>query len=278
MQREPQLNPIGWVVFLAVGLLGLAFGSFANVVIWRFPRGESLSHPGSHCPKCETPIAWYDNLPVLGWIILRGRCRSCGNGISARYPVVEALTAVLWLVALLVYGPTVRAIFAAGLFYLLMILSYIDFDTMRLPNALVAILAVLGVIGLGAAMLSGHAVVPLVDGSGRLANPLLFAALGVALGGLVPLAISIIYQLVRGSVGLGMGDVKLLAAIGIFLGPYVLLALFLGSVVGAVTSLATMGASSGLNKKIPFGPFLAVGAVVAALGGERVVAWYLSIL
>jgi leader peptidase (prepilin peptidase)/N-methyltransferase len=168
-------------------------------------------------------------------------------------------------------------VFAVVFFYLLMLLSFIDFDTMRLPNTLVLWLAGAGVLGLTIQTVFGVDAVPLIDGSGALANPIAFALVGSALGGLLPLSLSLIYQSVRGSVGLGMGDVKLLAVMGLFLGPYVLVALFAGSTVGALSALLSRGENLPL-RKIPFGPFLAMGAILTAAFGKRAVGWYLGLL
>ena len=163
-----------WFVPLAVGLFGLLFGSFANVVIWRLPRGESLSTPGSHCPSCETAIGWRDNVPVLSWVMLRGRCRSCAAPISARYPLVELTSGVLWLAMWAVFGPSLALGFAIAFVYLLMILSFIDLDTMRLPNQLVALLAVIGVAGVVVAQITG-----VLGGPAAARNRIAVSAVGV---------------------------------------------------------------------------------------------------
>jgi len=151
-----------WYFSLSMALFGLLFGSFANVVIWRFPRGESVVRPGSHCPRCDAPIAWYDNIPVLAWLVLRGRCRQCSEPISARYPLVEAASGALFLLAALVWGPSARALFGAALFWFLLTLSLIDLEHMRLPNPLVGALALLGLVGVLLSQLLGQDVVPLV--------------------------------------------------------------------------------------------------------------------
>lgn len=258
---------------VALALLGLVFGSFANVVIWRLPRGESLASPGSHCPRCGSTIAWHDNIPVLSWLLLRGRCRSCGEPISWRYPAVELLSGMSWIAAVLAWGVTVRALLGIVLFYLSLILAAIDLDHRRLPNALVALLGAVGALGLFVALL-GIPACPLVgDAVGvRAATG---AALGVALGGGVPLAAALIYERLRGRAGLGMGDVKLLAAYGLYLGPFVLMALLVGSLVGSVVGL--MARRGARDAAIPFGPFLALGAVVTALWGEALLALYLRL-
>ena len=256
-------------------VFGLVFGSFANVVIWRLPRGESLSHPPSRCPACDTPVAWRDNIPVLSWLLLRGRCRSCAAPISPRYPIVEALVGMLWLHAVLAFGLTPRALVAAIFAYLLVILAFIDLDTMRLPNALVALLAGFGALGVATSAVTGTPVAPLVDvpGLGGIAS----AAIGVALGGGAPLAIAAAYAALRGKKGMGMGDVKLLAAMGLYLGPYVALSLFAGSVLGLLaTPLA--GRRGARDERIPFGPFLALGGYLSAYWGPAAVIWYLGLL
>ncbi|NTU71086.1 MAG: prepilin peptidase [Coriobacteriia bacterium] len=258
---------------------GLIFGSFGNVVIWRFPRGESLSTPGSHCPVCDTAIAWYDNVPVLSWMLLRGRCRACGTKISARYPAVELLTGVLWLLAAIQFGPTVQAGFCAAFFYLLVLLAFIDLDIKRLPNPLVGLLALIGAVGVGLSLF-GIPAAPLIGpGGGVLSNPAAFAVAGsLSSAGLV-LFIALAYQKVRGVDGFGMGDVKLLGAIGLFLGPYALLTLFIGSLIGAVYGLISARTSpDGLRNTFPFGPALAASAVIVTFVGVPLVAWYLHIL
>ncbi|MCL4079153.1 prepilin peptidase [Coriobacteriia bacterium Es71-Z0120] len=260
-------------LFALSAVFGLVFGSFANVVIWRLPRGESLVAPGSHCPTCGTPIAWHDNVPVLSWLVLRGRCRTCREPISARYPLVEIASGVLWAAAALRWGASLKTAFAIALFYLLLILSAIDLDHRRLPNPLVALLFTIGVAG-AAASAAGLSACPLTGGATG-ATALLDAAVGVLLGGGVPLLAALLYERVRGRTGLGMGDVKLLGALGLFLGPHVLIALFLGSVVGSVVGLATRARSK--EAAIPFGPYLAAGAVVTALWGDGLVAAYLRL-
>lgn len=267
-------------IFTAVmAVLGLAFGSFANVVIWRFPRGESLSHPPSRCPACEAPIRWRDNVPVFSWIALRGRCRECGARISPRYPIVESVSALLFLVAAVEFGPTARAAFAAAFFYLLLVLSAIDLDTYRLPNPIVGLTAAIAVTGAVAASILGMRIVPLADYGGWLTSPLAAALVGAVASGGVALALASAYAAVRKREGFGMGDVKLLAAIGLFLGPYSVFVLFFASVIGAVVGvLRAIRDGEGLTKAYPFGPFLALAAVIVALVGADVWLWYLGLL
>lgn len=269
-------------VFLLVilGVFGLAFGSFANVVIWRFPRGESLSHPASHCPLCEHPIRWYDNIPIASWIALRARCRDCGAPIAIRYPLVELASGALWVLAGLLYGTSARTVSAIVLFYLLLILSLIDLDTMRLPNPIVGLLAATGFVGLLLAQFTGVDAAPITwTGSLPPARPLVLGVTGALVGAGVSLAIASIYAGIRKSSGFGMGDVKLLGALGLFFGPYVLMVLFFGSLVGAVVGLASVRERGQLRtRKLPFGPMLAVGALVTAIAGPALWTWYTTLV
>jgi len=261
-------------------LFGLLFGSFGNVVIWRLPRGESLSVPASHCPICEAPIAWYDNVPVVSWCLLRGRCRSCKAPISARYPAVELLSGVLWLAAVVRFGFTPQAAACIFFFYLLLLLAFIDLDTMRLPNTLVGVLAVAGVAGVALTQLTGVPLVPLMPlGTGVLATPAMFSLVGALVSAGFVAVIAVAYTRIRGVQGFGMGDIKLLVVIGLFLGPYGLLVLFLGSVLGtAYGVVASRRGTDGLRHKFPFGPFLALAAVLVTLFGVQMFAWYMGLL
>jgi leader peptidase (prepilin peptidase)/N-methyltransferase len=276
----PSLAVPTWLFLILLGAFGLIFGSFANVVIWRLPRGESLAEPPSHCPKCGTPIRPKDNIPVLSWLVLHGRCRDCGEPISWRYPAVESLSGALWVLAGALYGPTPACVAAVVFFWMLMVLAFIDADTGRLPNALVGSLALVGML---AALLSQYVpslpAMPLVGlaVSGPLAQPAVAAVVGALLGGGVSAGVAGVYSLVRRRAGMGFGDFKLLAAMGLFLGPYVLLAIFFASVIGAVFGIwAAMrsGAEDAATFRIPFGPFLAMGGVLSAWAGAALWAWY----
>ncbi|NTW29086.1 MAG: prepilin peptidase [Coriobacteriia bacterium] len=259
--------------YVLLAALGFVFGSFANVVIWRLPRGESLNHPGSHCPKCSSSIAWYDNVPVLSYIFLGGQCRVCGARISLRYPIVELLSALLWLAAGIRFGITPQAAFAMVFFFLLLILAFIDIDTMRLPNALTALLFVIGAIGVGVAQFAQMALVPLLPVAALPWGPGVSALIGASLSAGLALAIAAAYGSLRKTQGFGMGDVKLLGVIGVFLGLYGLMVFFLGSVMGAVYGVIVARRSGGsLQHKFAFGPFLALAAVLVTLFGPTL--WY----
>jgi leader peptidase (prepilin peptidase)/N-methyltransferase len=264
---------------VALGMFGLIFGSFANVVIWRVPRRESVVSPGSHCPKCGRPIRGYDNIPVLSWLLLGAKCRDCGAPISWRYPLVEAVSGVAWLSAGIVFGLRPQALVAVALFYLLLILACIDLDVMRLPNVLVAIVAAIGLAAAVISQLTGVPLAPLTPPAtaGPLSQPLVFALTGVLVGGGFVALVNGAYSGVRRRRGFGMGDVKLAAAAGLYLGPYVLLALMFGSllaVVGGVALTAGRGEGPVAQRRFPFGPFLAGGIVAAALAGPALLAWY----
>lgn len=270
-----------WFFLMSVGLYGLLFGSLANVIIWRVPRGESILAPGSHCPSCGTAIRWYDNIPVISWVLLRARCRVCGARIATRYPVVELLSGLLWLLSALMWGMSVRAAFGIGFFYLLLVLTFIDLDHYRLPNNLVATLAGLGLLGVVLSATGVAASVPLFSppSVGLFSSPVAYAALGVVLGAGVSGLIALVYSLARGATGLGMGDVKLLGALGIFLGPYVLMVLMIGSILGTLASVFLLAGGAQASKtRIPFGPFLAAAAVVVCVVGQPLWSWYAGLV
>jgi leader peptidase (prepilin peptidase)/N-methyltransferase len=239
-------------------LFGGILGSFLNVVAFRLPRGESLSRPRSRCPGCETPIRPWDNIPVLSWLVLRGRCRDCSMRIPWRYPAVEAGTAALCaLVALLLWGDGVDLWLGLVLVLLLVPITLIDLEHHIIPNKLVAVGSVAALALLGA-----------LD-PGLLPQHLIAAA---AAGGFLLVA-AIAYP-----AGMGMGDVKLAAMLGLFLGRAVAPAMFIafvaGTLVGAVI-MARFGAAKGRKMGIPFGPYLALGALVGLLAGDAIVDWYL---
>lgn len=276
------MEQFGWTVPVVMALFGLLFGSFANVVIWRVPRGESVVSPGSHCPSCGRAIRWYDNVPIVSWALLRARCRDCGAPIAWRYPVVEALSGLLWAAAGIRFGLSLQAAMCVVLFCGLLVLTFIDMDTYRLPNPLVAALGAVGLLGAVVAQVTGVGAAPLVGvaSAGLLSQPLVVSATGALLGAGVSGGIAALYGVARGRTGLGAGDVKLLGAIGLFTGPCVVLVLLLGSVVGTVVGVASAGVSreSVKTMKIPFGPFLAVGAVITVLWGAALWSWYAGMI
>jgi leader peptidase (prepilin peptidase) / N-methyltransferase len=239
-------------------VLGAVFGSFLNVVAYRLPRGESLSRPRSRCPHCETPIRPYDNIPVLSWLLLRGRCRSCRAPISPRYPLVEAATGLLCALVVVAKGADADALLGLALVLLLVPITLIDLDHRIIPNRLTLIGAVIAPL-----------LVAFTD-PGALPEHLIA---GVAAGGFFLIA------LLAYPSGMGMGDVKLAAVLGLFLGravgPAIFVALVSGTLVGALI-IARKGTREGRKTAVPFGPFLALGGVVALFAGDAMVDWYLE--
>ncbi len=242
----------------AVG--GAAFGSFINVLAYRLPRGESLLRPGSHCPSCGTPIKPYDNVPIIGWLLLRGHCRSCGERISPRYPIVEALTAALCVAVVATQSGAATIALDLLLVLVLVPVSLIDLDHRIIPNRIVGPAAVLAVL-LGTVLDPGGELERLIAGA--------------CAGGFLLIA-ALLYPR-----GMGMGDVKLAGFIGLCLGravgPAMFIALIAGVVAGAVLA-ARHGTRAARKTAIPFGPFLAFGAIVAVFAGDAIVSAYLGSL
>ena len=269
---------------ICLGVFGLLFGSFGNVLIWRVPRGESIVSPPSHCPSCGHDVRWHDNVPMLSWLVLRGRCRDCGEPISIRYLVVEATSGLLFVVAGWFWGFGPATPLAVAFLYLLLVLSVIDLDTRRLPTPLVYALALVAAVAAVAAQITGLPFGPLTQptGSGWLSQPLVFATIGLAAGVGVSLAVAFVYRVARGRDGLGFGDVRLLGAMGLALGPFVLLAYGLANILGVLVAvpqtLLTRGKEGLAARSIPFGPFLAAGGVLTALWGPAIWTWYLRLL
>ena len=246
-------------VLLPATLFGLLIGSFLNVVAHRLPKGESLAFPGSHCPSCEEPVKFYDNIPVLSWLLLRGRCRSCSEPIGARYPIVEAITAVLFAAVVAVHlNDTTMLVMGLVLVAFLVPIAAIDLDTRKIPNALTLPAA-------GLALVLGT----VLDPGGEPER--LIAA--VVAGGILALP-SLLHPK-----GMGMGDAKLVAVLGLFLGRGVAPAFAVAFVVGTIVGVAIMmrkGMHAGRKTAVPFGPFLALGGVVGLLAGDELVDMYLS--
>ena len=252
--------PSGMAAGLA-GVFGLIVGSFLNVCIFRLPRDESLAWPGSRCTSCGRALSWFENVPVLSWVALRGRCRTCRAPVSWMYPSVEVVTAAVFVSTYLLYGPTpigiVRTLFACAL----IVLFVIDLQHQILPD----------VITLPGIVVGGVCSVFLPPGWRD-------ALIGIAVGGGIPFLLAEAYYRIRGHDGLGMGDVKLLAMIGAFLGwKLAILTLVLASFAGSIAGVALILSGRGTMKyALPFGTFLAVGAMVAAVWGDQFVAWYVG--
>jgi len=248
----------GLIAALLSGL-GLVVGSFLNVVIYRLPHGASVAWPASHCTSCRRPLRWYENVPIVSWIALRGRCRTCHARISVQYPLVEAATAALFLAAYYAFGLTpllpVRLAFACAM----IVLFAIDLEHQILPNEITLPGIVIG-LALSIFLPPGWK----------------SSMLGMLVGGLFPFLIAEIYLRVRGREGMGMGDFKMLAMVGAFLGwPLVWVTLILACVLGIVIGGGVLLLSRrGMATRIPFGTFIAVAALVCAYAEPSVIRWY----
>ena len=246
-------------LLVLAGAIGLAVGSFLNVCIFRLPEGRSVVRPPSRCRSCGHLLTWWENIPVISYALLRGRCRKCGESFSWQYPLVELVTGAVFVIAVRQFGVSwlaaSRLLFASAM----IVLFVIDLEHRILPN-------VVTLPGIGVGF-----VFSLLTEPGWIA-----AAIGIAAGGGVLLAIAEAYYRIRHEQGLGMGDVKMLAMIGAFLGwKLMLLTLVLSSFAGSLVGVALIVTRRGdLKYALPFGTFLAAGAVVAAFAGEPIVRWY----
>jgi leader peptidase (prepilin peptidase)/N-methyltransferase len=273
------------VLPLAAFLFGLLIGSFLNVCILRIPADKSIVLPSSSCTKCGKDIAPYDNIPVLSWLILRGKCRNCKTKISAMYPAVELLTGLLFLACYLIFGPTVDALKWAVFAALLVVLTVTDLRERILPDEV-------NFFGLGAGLLFSFFTKSLDGTAAWLANrwfafpPPPFALsfadalLGAAAGSGLLWAVAEGYFRLRGREGMGLGDVKMMAAVGAFLGlKRTMMTVLLGSLLGSVIGIALMAISKkGRDYELPFGTFLGAGALLIVFFGTPALHWYEALL
>ena len=252
------------LIVLYVAIFGLIVGSYLNVVVYRLPLGLSTVYPRSRCPGCGSLIRARDNVPVFSFLLLRGRCRHCGTAISWRYPLVEAATGALFVASLLRFGLTPQTLVAMVFSCLMLVLALIDYDHMLLPDRITLPGTAVG--------LATQLVAPLAG--------LVPAVVGALLGAGILLAVWGLWWVVRREEGMGLGDVKMLALVGAFLGwQGVLVTLFFGALSGSVVGLALMRrGSADMRSKLPFGVFLAMGAIVALFFGEALVGWYAGLL
>jgi leader peptidase (prepilin peptidase) / N-methyltransferase len=242
-------------------LLGLCLGSFANVLIHRLPRELDVVRGRSACPRCSSKIAWYDNVPLLSWLMLKGRCRHCRGAIAWRYPAVELAAGLLAAACILTVGATLAAMAAFVLLYLLGMIAIIDWRHMIIPHTL----TVSGMVaGLALAEFTG-------PGLER-------ALLGLLVGGGTVLGLSEGYRLLRGQAGMGGGDVMLMAMVGTWLGPWPTLGVLGGgALLGTLYVLIRSAGRLDGAARLPFGTFLAVAAAGVMLGGPRLWAWYVGL-
>lgn len=273
------------VIPLAAFLLGLVIGSFLNVCILRIPADKSIVAPASSCPKCGTAIAPYDNIPVLSWLILRGKCRYCKAPISAMYPAVELLTGLLFLGCYFVFGLTVDALKWAIFAALIVVLTFTDLRERILPDEV-------NFFGLGAGLVLSLFTQPL-DGTAAWLSNRLFAfpppqpalsfadaALGALVGSGLLWLVGNGYMLLRGREGMGLGDMKMMAAVGAFLGlKRTLMTVLAGSLLGSVIGIIIIATSKkGRDYELPFGTFLGAGALLVVFFGTPALHWYESLL
>jgi leader peptidase (prepilin peptidase)/N-methyltransferase len=245
-------------------IAGLCVGSFLNVCIYRLPAGRSIVRPASACGKCGTAIRWYDNLPVISYMVLRGRCRACGAGFSPRYPLVELLTGLCALAVWMQFGAHPQTLIYFLFIAALLVITFIDIDHRIIPD----IISLPG-IPIGFILCALQLMPPL-----RWHDSLL----GILCGGGSLFVIAWSYQLITGKEGMGGGDIKLLAMLGAFIGwKGVLFTIMASSFIGTIVGLAVMlRTRQGMKLAVPFGPFLAMGAVLYLFFGPQLISWYLN--
>jgi leader peptidase (prepilin peptidase) / N-methyltransferase len=257
------------VIYLIIFVFGALIGSFLNVCIYRIPRGQSVIWPSSRCPSCNNPISSYDNIPILSYLILRARCRSCKEKIPARYPVVEALNAFFYLVVFWRFGPEWSSLIYFLLCSALIVITFIDLDFQIIPDRIT-------LPGIPIGLVAGSFLLP--DPFLRAENLGFISSLtGAAAGFSFFYIVAFLSIKVLKKEGMGGGDIKMMAMLGGFLGwKAVILTTFLGSLFGSAIGIGLM-AFRGRERGslIPFGPFLAMGAVISLFFGQEILIWYL---
>jgi leader peptidase (prepilin peptidase)/N-methyltransferase len=262
---------VPYLMLAMIFLLGLCIGSFLNVCIYRLPAGTSIVFPGSRCPVCKTPLRAYENIPLLSYLLLRGKCRTCKTPIPVRYPLVELITGLLALAVLNRFGPTLTAgvlfIFCAAL----IVVTFIDIDHQIIPDAI----SLPGIV----LFFFSRLILPHSDAL----TALLHSALGILAGGGSLFLVAWTYHALTGKEGMGGGDIKLLAMIGALVDwQGVLFTIFAGSSMGCLVGLLMMGSapkgSGGMKLKVPFGPFLSMGALLYLFWGPYLIHWYFNLL
>ncbi len=251
------------MILLFVFLIGVIAGSFLNVCIYRLPRHESILFPASHCPNCGKPIKFYDNIPLLSYVILGGKCRHCKRTISARYPIIETISGLLAIAIVIKYGLTLHSLLLLLLVFSLIIITFIDLDFQIIPD----ILSIPGIIaGIGASFF-----IPTVSWTDSI--------LGILAGGGFLFIIAVTYKWLTNRDGMGGGDIKLLAMVGAWFGwmaiPFILLiSSFIGALIGSISLLL---AKKSLRYKIPFGPFISIAAIIYIFFGPETINWYINL-
>ena len=250
--------------YVSAAAFGAVIGSFLNVCIYRLPRHESIVWPGSHCPSCAAPIAWYDNIPIVSFLWLYGRCRRCGASISTRYPLVEVLNAAGYVIILATFGLNWTTVLYAILFSALLVVTGTDLTHKIIPNVVTVPGIILGLLGAATVLPVGP----------------VNAVLGVIVGGGILWALAWASPYLFGREGMGGGDIKLLAMIGAFLGwKPALLTIMIGSLTGSVIGISLIACRfMKRDDYIPFGPFLVFGALVSMFFAQPLLDWYQRLL
>jgi leader peptidase (prepilin peptidase)/N-methyltransferase len=273
------------IIFIAVFIFGLIVGSFLNVCILRLPRGRSIVKPPSHCPRCKSSIKFYDNIPVVSFLILRGKCRTCGEPISWRYPLVEFLNGLLYVWTIREFSFGGEAFLVMALCSSLIVITFIDFDHQIIPDAITFPGMLVGLTLAPFFMSTLGEILPfhldrIIPYAGPYLTGLLNSLIGLFLGGFPLFAIGWIWEKLRHVEAMGGGDVKLMGMIGSFLGwKGAFMTIFLGALTGSVVGLVLIFLKrQSKDKVIPFGPFLALGALVTAFYGPDIISWYLGLI
>ncbi|WFB35249.1 prepilin peptidase [Kiritimatiellota bacterium B12222] len=262
-------SPFIWVM---VWIFGAIWGSFLNVCIYRIQKEMSVSWPGSHCFNCNKPVAWYDNIPVLSWFILKGKCRNCGVGFSVRYAIIEAITGALFLGLWIVEGPSWVMLCHWLMTFGLLLGTGVDLDDFWIPDRVTW-----GGILIGIPL---SALVPELHGQSEWMLGLLASIKGAALGFGMLWAVGFFGKLAFKKDAMGFGDVKLLGAIGAFLGaPATLFVVFVSAMLGSIVGVTLIAMKKGeLGGRIPFGPYLSAAAMIWVFGGDGLFDWYMNFL
>ncbi len=250
------------IEIILIFILSLIVGSFSNVCIYRIPRNESIIYPASHCPKCRSNISPKDNIPLLSYILIKGRCRNCKSKISIQYPIVELLTGLIYLIIYLIYGLSIQTLIYIILSSALIIIAFIDLNEQIVPDVISLPGIVIGFI------ISFF--VPYIS--------FINSALGVIVGGGIILVIGLAGSVIFKKEAMGGGDVKLAAMIGAFLGwRYIIISLFLGFFLGAIAGIVLiLSKIKSREDVVPFGPFIVLGSMITLLWGEQIIFWYIG--
>lgn len=249
-------------MYILIFIFGAIIGSFLNVCIYRIPREESIVYPSSHCPKCNTPLKWYNLIPILSFLLQKGKCRYCGELISPQYPIVELLNGILYTIIFYLYGASVDFVFYSSIMSILIIISFIDYYYQIIPDALVAVTLVLAIVYKFTLLILYKMPFNSLD-----------SLLALLLGGALFLIIAI-----ASKGGMGGGDIKLISALAFILGvKKTILNILLSFIIGAVFSIfLLLLKKKGKKDAIPFGPFINIAFVTTLLLGDKIIEWYIS--